>query len=126
MESVLNDGRSLFPHQETTLKWLFERENTDICGIKGGILSLKMGLGKTLSMLMLSALKEPEKSLMIKYGDKVEMKEISTPTLVIVSKSVIYEWKRSIESFFKPGVINYLVFYKPDMKYFDCITVDHV
>ncbi len=60
----LNNGYSLFPHQEKVMLWMKHRENLTkkecrkegekTWGVRGGIISLCMGLGKTLTALAYS------------------------------------------------------------------------
>jgi len=69
----------LFPHQLQAIEWLEKREKIPIDGIRGGILSLKMGMGKTLTAMT--------------YGkDK-------GPVLIVASKSVMTSWKEQFEKF---------------------------
>lgn len=73
---------SLLPHQVLALGWMQEREALDpgrTYGLRGGILSLRMGLGKTLVALA--------HTLMSLRGE--------FPTLVVCSKSVLHEWHSS-------------------------------
>lgn len=78
---------SLYPYQVDALTWLKDRESLDpdsVSGIRGGIVYMNMGLGK--SLLSLShCLTSPR-------GDY--------PTLVVVSKTVMYVWRQEIEKFF--------------------------
>jgi SNF2 family DNA or RNA helicase len=90
MEVKLNEPYSLFPYQIKTLEWMKKRETLpkdQTWGIRGGMVSLQMGLGKTLIGLYhtMSSPKSPEKF----------------PTLVISSKTVMTEWKsQGVEKFF--------------------------
>ena len=45
----------LFPHQVKAIEWIQNRENNPLHGIMGGLMSLEMGLGKTLVALSLIA-----------------------------------------------------------------------
>ena len=67
---------SLFPHQIEALSWMRARETNEGYGILGGIICMKMGMGKTLTALthILSAPKG------------------AFPTLIVVSKTVMIEW----------------------------------
>nr|HMP31895.1 SNF2-related protein [Saprospiraceae bacterium] len=82
------DKFSLFPHQIVTLTWMRNREamhTSTVNGLVGGIVSLKMGLGKTLTAL-LHILSRPKGEF---------------PALVVASKTVMQEWKsQGIEKFF--------------------------
>ena len=72
-----------YEYQESVLEWLEERENNEIYNIYGGILYLKMGMGKTFI------------SLTNIYRNKG-----NGPTLIICSKSVLTVWMSEIEKFF--------------------------
>jgi len=80
------------PHQVKTLTWMKEREESSTVktrGVRGGILHLTMGLGKTLTALV--------HTLSAKKG--------KFPTLVICSKTVMINWDRDgIMKFFGNGV----------------------
>ena len=43
----------LFPHQRSALAWMFQHENNEKDGLRGGILADDMGLGKTLTVISL-------------------------------------------------------------------------
>jgi SNF2 family DNA or RNA helicase len=75
----------LDPHQVEALNWMRQREKVEQCGIRGGMVCMTMGLGKTFTALthILSA----------PIGEY--------PTLVIMSKTLLQEWKQQgIEKFF--------------------------
>lgn len=79
---------NILPHQETTLKWMRERERisgSKLNGLRGGMVSLTMGLGKTLTAVT-----------HILSNSKGEF-----PTLVVTSLTIMNEWKTEcIEKFF--------------------------
>lgn len=76
---------NLYDYQEDALRWMRERENA-FGSIKGGIMSMKMGLGKTLTALA-HILSSPKGNF---------------PTLVIASKTVLNEWQtQGCEKFFE-------------------------
>ena len=91
----------LFPHQVKALTFMKNRELLDPRsnhGLKGGIIMMKMGLGKTLTAIThsLISLREPCKEL---YGEN------GFPTLIIASKTVMLEWKsQGFEKFFGSSV----------------------
>jgi len=78
---------SLFPHQRRTLRWMRDRERISpetIHGLRGGVVHLQMGLGKTLTALSFL--------LMMPRG--------KFPTLIVASKTVMLEWKAETAKFF--------------------------
>lgn len=139
---ALPEGYSLYKHQIEALEWMINREKGKgkFPGdkIKGGILSLTMGLGKTLISCSLCMLDDYMKGTKTKKEGSGEEKEKEKgeynkgkiienfPNLVICSKTVAYEWKRNIDKFF-PGKCPYLYFYRGDLgKEFDSITIDDI
>ena len=100
-ETRLKPGVVLYPYQNDAIKWMVEREKADPKqhrGIRGGLLCLEMGLGKTLTTL--------EHSMRSQRKNKETF-----PTLVVASKTVMYEWKsQGIEKFYKK--IQALYFHK--------------
>lgn len=98
----LNKNCSLLPYQVDILKTLHHEESKNHKGIRGGILDLEMGLGKTL--IMLSHIITHEK--LNNHG----------PTLVIVSKSVLNEWEKQYNKFFSDSKVKTLFIYKDYMK----------
>jgi non-specific serine/threonine protein kinase len=87
--------RRLFPHQVEAIHWMQDRENkkNHNHGVRGGILCLKMGLGKTLTVICHSLLSCDD-----------------GPTLVVCSKTLLTEWKKEIENTFHGNRIR-LLFY---------------
>ena len=86
-------NKKIYVHQKEAIDWMIEREKEEIRGVKGGVLSLDPGLGKTL-VYMTHTLLAPKK----------------TSTLVVVPKSLIGETIGTIEKFFGERV-RYIVFY---------------
>lgn len=80
----LKSFKGLFPHQNMTLTWMKKRENEQKNGVRGGVVSLDMGLGKTLTSLT-----------HILSSEKGEY-----PTLVVCSKTVMNVWYDEIDKFF--------------------------
>jgi SNF2 family DNA or RNA helicase len=99
----------LFPHQIAALKFMREKENTDprnSYGIKGGIIRLEMGLGKTLTAIAHSLI-SPRKPSCEKHGEN------GFPTLIIASKTIITEWKKNgFGNFFDPRKVKVLYLHK--------------
>jgi SNF2 family DNA or RNA helicase len=91
MQTKLQNGFDLFPHQKEVISWMKKRENEESWGIRGGIISLSMGLGKTLTALTYSF---QNKGLF--------------PSLVVTSKTVMNEWKDEVSKFFCSAKVLYL------------------
>lgn len=81
-------GPALKPHQIPAINWMIERESCDHYGIKGGLNSMEMGLGKTLASLTV---------VMRDYGSDSPPE---FPTLIACPLSAIYTWKEQIDTFF--------------------------
>lgn len=92
----------LHVHQENLLLWAVSREsdevinNKDSHGVRGGIAALTMGLGKTLFGLTLAVAPSRKN---FKYTHNEKSKRVY-PTLIVSSKSIMYEWKVNAEKFF--------------------------
>lgn len=83
----LKEPYRIRPYQQQVINWMREQEMhaPDKNGIRGGIVSLKMGLGKSLISLV--------HSLSSEKGEY--------PTLIVASKTMVYEWKTEcVEKFF--------------------------
>lgn len=89
MKGYLKPGVSLFQHQEEAVKFMQQCESRVSHGMKGGILNLQMGLGKTLITLVYCVLTH-------RKGD--------FPTLVVVPKTLMQVWKDIINEFFTTNV----------------------
>lgn len=86
----LKSGYFLAKHQLRVIKWMTLRsKKDDRTGICGGIVGMKMGLGKTLTSIMYS---------LMNYN--------GSPTLVLTDKSIIEEWENTFNKFFykKSGI----------------------
>lgn len=83
----LKNNYKLFLHQKQVMEWMKQREKANEespCNFRGGIISLSMGLGKTLTALAYS------------FENKAYF-----PTLIVTSKTVMHEWKsEGVEKFF--------------------------
>jgi SNF2 family DNA or RNA helicase len=88
---------SLYPHQDKAITFMRERESMNprfSHGIKGGIIKMEMGLGKTISSIVYSLISD-------RISCKEEYGEHGFPTLVVASKTVMTEWKtQGFEKFF--------------------------
>lgn len=98
----------LFQHQVDAIKWCINRQTSNTNGIKGGILSLQMGMGKTLVMLSLISIHS--------------MNNPNHKYLIMCNKSVLTEIKNEIEKFFGPN-FNYSILHP---EYVNKFTVDKV
>lgn len=95
-------------HQIETANWMKIQETQHPNGFKGGIISLTMGMGKTLLILGYS----------LKFKGR-------TPTLIIVPKSILFEWKTNgINKFFSDSKVLY--FHKDYNKKIDKLTVEDI
>lgn len=84
----LSSFKSILPHQVKVLLWMREMEKNPRLHITGGIVSLEMGLGKTLSALV--------HTLSTRKGEY--------PTLVVCSKTVMNVWYDEIDKFFGKNI----------------------
>lgn len=90
---TLNPGYVIYPHQTKALAWMKSREKKNHYGIKGGMLSLTMGLGKTLIAIL---------SVLFNKADIIrnDKNAIVFPALIVCSKTLLTHWKLDIEKFF--------------------------
>lgn len=108
----------LFPHQIKALHFMKEREKNagKHYGIKGGIIRLEMGLGKSLLSIT---------HALISPGSLFSKEKF--PTLIIASKTVMQEWElEGFQKFFGTNVK--VLFYHRDYlkKAFDCISREDI
>jgi len=99
----------LYPHQINAINFMKKRENLKPgthWGLRGGIISMEMGLGKSLTAATLSLIspRPPRKS---KHGQD------GFPTLIIASKAVMAEWKTQCFDLFFGDKVKVLYFH-PD------------
>ena len=88
---------NLFDHQLEALKWMRYREENPSQGMAGGILCMKMGMGKTLTALA-HVLTRPRTLF---------------PTLVVCSKTVLTEWmSQGKDKFFIKDMVKFLIIHK--------------
>ena len=81
----LSKGKSLLAHQYKTIEWMHKAEKQFHFGISGGIVSLQMGLGKSLVAIFLA--------LSAKKGE--------WPTLIVCSKTLATShWPEEFKKFF--------------------------
>ena len=95
------------PHQKTALNFMREREND--YDLRGGIIALDMGLGKTFTSL---------------YHCLMGREKSSGPTLIISPKTAVYTWVNEIKKFYG-NTVSYFVFTK-DEKRVSCITKEEL
>jgi SNF2 family DNA or RNA helicase len=107
------EGFSLYPHQVEAVKWMINVESTEThkYGMRGGILALKMGLGKTLCTTTLC---------MSKYAREKTLNHLY-PNLVVCSKTVANEWVRDISKFYGESC-RVLYFHRDNISNFDKMT----
>jgi SNF2 family DNA or RNA helicase len=97
-----------FTYQAETGKWMKEQEKKKPNGFGGGIISLSMGLGKTLIVLGYS---------LAHRG--------SRPTLIVVPKNILFEWKNNeVNKFFPKSKV--LFFHREINKKIDSLTLEDV
>lgn len=85
----------LFSYQLDVITWMKQREMEDIHGIRGALWVIEMGLGKTFMTLVLiisDLLSEQKKQVQV------------GPTLIVVPKSLLQNWKDEILKFLGPSV----------------------
>jgi SNF2 family DNA or RNA helicase len=99
-------------HQHPALRWIKNRENRGRAnGVKGGILALAPGLGKTfLSLYHISK--------------NISNEGSRTPTLIVGTKSCLYTWKSEIEKFF--GSTMKLFIFRNDNPRVKTITINEL
>lgn len=99
-----------FQHQIDAGKWMRNQEKTYPSGFRGGVISLTMGLGKTLLILGYS----------LAYNCR--------PTLIIVPKNILFEWKNNgVDKFFVHDKnVKVLYFHKDLNKNIDSLTREEI
>jgi SNF2 family DNA or RNA helicase len=100
-----------FNYQIEVAKWMNIQEKENPNGFKGGIISLSMGLGKTLITLGYS---------LAHYKNR--------PTLIVVPKTILIEWKiNGVEKFFSNDKnIKVLYFHKDINKNIESLTLEDI
>lgn len=112
-EKFLKDGVSLFPHQVSAIEWMNDREDTSLFGIKGGILCMQMGMGKSLTSVCHTLSKD--------FRDNSR-----SPTLIVASKTVMIEWKTQCIEKFLNNCVNVLYLHRDFYKDIDNITASEI
>jgi len=84
-------------YQLEILRFMINVEKNLKCGLKGGMISLEMGLGKTLISLTYALIKWDENRI---------------PTLIVCPKNIMNNWKKEIDKFYGSEICPYLVFNK--------------
>lgn len=100
-----------FNYQIEVAKWMNIQEKKNPNGFKGGIISLSMGLGKTLITLGYS---------LAHYKNR--------PTLIVVPKTILIEWKvNGVEKFFSDDKnVKVLYFHKDINKNIESLTLEDI
>lgn len=98
LRSDLEDFK-LHPHQIKAIHFMCEKENKEPNhGVRGGIIKMEMGMGKTLTAISYSLI-APRPPRPERFGEN------GFPTLIISSKTVMSEWKtEGFEKFFGNNV----------------------
>lgn len=109
IEEFLKDGVTLFPHQSRAIEWMKERESTPFAGVRGGIMSMEMGMGKSLTSIAHTL-----------YQDFQDSSK--APTLIVASKTVMLEWKTQCIEKFLTGDVKVLYLHRDFCKDFDSIS----
>jgi SNF2 family DNA or RNA helicase len=83
----------LYPYQKQVVEWMKLRETKIVKGIRGALLCMTMGLGKSL-LSAYTVLSSPK---------------LEFPTLIVCSKTILYEWKSQvIDKFFPKDTVKAL------------------
>src|SRR5260370_36840405 len=94
----LSNSYELKPHQYETISWMLQREEKEVYGIKGGILALGMGTGKTI--ISVASCNCAFKSFLYRRF----------PNLIVCPKMLVSTWEEEIRKFFGNNC-KYFVFY---------------
>ena len=95
MTHSLKNGLKLLPHQEKVLMWMTNRARDR--RISGGIISLELGLGKTLC------------------ASEWILNNCTKTALIICSRTLVYEWIAHFEKFYEQSEVQYIVYHKDYM-----------
>ena len=121
---------TLLPHQMAAVRWLLLREWIPFYGLRGGLLSFVMGMGKTLPMLVVIASDRIFRHNFIKRipvdhsesfrefikfsgnapGSDAKATPASKTTLVLVTDESLSAWVEQIDKFFVPGTFSVAAF----------------
>jgi SNF2 family DNA or RNA helicase len=113
----INPSFKLLPHQEDCLNWIKNRENNKQLGIRGGLIAVSPGLGKTLISLT---------TIAIDYQQIPEIIKIkpNTPSLVLSPKTALITWAEEIKKFFGDSLKVFV--FRPEENNIDEITKDEL
>lgn len=85
---TMKEEFDLYDYQKTVIEWMKTKEAKKVDGISGGLVCLTMGLGKTLT------------GLYHIVRSQIDNNE-EYPTLVVMSKTLLYEWRnQGVHKFF--------------------------
>ena len=113
-DEFLKQGVELFPHQRTAIEWMREREEDNSrCGVRGGIMCMEMGMGKSLTSI--------SHTLSQDFQDATK-----APTLIVASKTVMLEWKSQCIEKFLTDDVKVLYLHRDFCKNFDEISLETV
>lgn len=127
---------TLYTHQIEAIHWMKKIENTQPqrLNMRGGILALSPGLGKTavFASLCMTESQSPIDSLQKMFPNDVAntiskyVISHTYPNLVVCSKTVAYSWKREIKKFFGDSC-PFLYMHRDSLKKnFDLLTYDSI
>jgi SNF2 family DNA or RNA helicase len=132
---LLKTPHRFFAHQYHAIFWMMHREQLDPLvqsGLRGGIVALHMGLGKTLVALgatLLDHLRQPP-SAAIKDGSNRQQPFSLPPTLVVVPNQLLWEWEEQHGKYFDAKVFPALFYHKDTLpgktKQFNEMTPAHL
>ena len=105
----LHPNTMLKQHQLNTIKWMKDCESSSFIGIKGGIVALQQGLGKTLCAVFHSL-----------SSTKID----GYPTLLVCDQSLLNNWQQDIDKFFPD--VKYLVFHSNYLKKSNIPSVEKI
>ena len=109
-KDFLHDGIQLYKHQIKSVNFMWACEKTNNHGIKGGLLNLTMGLGKTLISLIYI--------FMTRSNNKY-------PSLVITKKGLLTEWQQNADALLKPEFASRIFYMHSSMNQnFDALDLE--
>jgi superfamily II DNA or RNA helicase len=123
LTKALNPDTLIKSHQFAGLAWMLARERLNYYGLHGGLNGKRLGLGKTLEMLLLClcdrafASPDPTEKL-ASFASSAEIEEVAgfmfglpeipagvqrLKTLVVTPLTLVDNWEKEVKARFKPG-----------------------